>query len=126
MAAAHPRRREYWVGSSTVATITANRIAPALLDRYLARTGYQSQQAAERAQHGPGNLWQPLDGPGEADHGAHGAFDDRSHPRSAQLWLTRHARVLAGAAAGTTAAAAGAGLAALLRRRQRPAARGRR
>src|SRR5437764_1515720 len=70
MAAAHPRRREYWVGSSTVATITANRLAPALLDRYLARTGYRSQQTADRAQQrGPGNLWQPLDGPGEADHG---------------------------------------------------------
>jgi NAD(P)-dependent dehydrogenase (short-subunit alcohol dehydrogenase family) len=126
MAAAHPRRREYWVGASTVATITANRIAPGLLDRYLARTGYQSQQTADRPpEHGPGNLWQPLDAPGEADHGAHGAFDDRSHPRSAQLWLTRHARVLTGAAAGATAAA-GAGLAALLRRRSRPAAHRRR
>jgi len=123
VAAAHPRRREYWVGASTVATITVNRIAPALLDRYLARTGYRSQQTAGRtAERGPGNLWQPADGPGEADHGAHGAFDDRSHPRSAQLWLTRHAR----AVAGTTAAAAGAGLAALLRRRSHPAARGRR
>jgi hypothetical protein len=92
MAAAHPRRREYWVGASTVATITANRIAPALLDRYLARTGYRSQQTADRAaERGPGNLWQPLDGPGEADHGAHGVFDDRSHSRSAQLWLTRAA-----------------------------------
>ena len=44
MAAASPQRREYWVGASTVATITANRIAPGLLDRYLARTGYRSQQ----------------------------------------------------------------------------------
>jgi len=124
MAAAHPRRREYWVGASTVATITANRIAPALLDRYLARTGYRSQQTADRPpQRGPGNLWQPLDAPGEADHGAHGVFDDRSHPRSAQLWLTRHARALSGAAAGATVAAAGAGLAARLRRRSHPGRR---
>src|SRR5262249_61774952 len=122
VAAAHPRRREYWVGASTVATITANRIAPALLDRYLARTGYRSQQTAGRtAERGPGNLWQPADGPGEADHGAHGAFDDRSHPHSAQLWLTRHARVLTGAAA-----AAGVGLTALLRRRSHPATHRRR
>jgi len=119
MAAAHTRRREYWVGASTVATITANRIAPALLDRYLARTGYGSQQTADRApERGPGNLWQPLDRPGEADHGAHGVFDDRSHPRSAQLWLTRHARVLTGAAAG-------AALAALWRRRFHPDGPGR-
>jgi NAD(P)-dependent dehydrogenase (short-subunit alcohol dehydrogenase family) len=125
-AAAHPRRREYWVGASTVATITANRVAPGLLDRYLARTGYQSQQTADRPpERGPGNLWQPLDAPGEADHGAHGAFDDRAHPRSAQLWLARHPRGLAGAAAGA-AAAAGVGLTALLRRKPRPAGRRRR
>ena len=43
-AAGHPRRKQYWVGASTAATILANRVAPALLDRYLARTGYGSQQ----------------------------------------------------------------------------------
>jgi NAD(P)-dependent dehydrogenase (short-subunit alcohol dehydrogenase family) len=96
-AAAHPRRREYWVGGSTVATIVGNRIAPALLDRYLARSGYQAQQTDEQAQRGPGNLWEPLDGPRERDYGAHGAFDDRSHPRSAELWLSRHGRSAAGA-----------------------------
>ena len=43
----------------------ANRIAPALLDRYLARTGYGSQQTGRAAgPAGPDNLWQPLDGPG--------------------------------------------------------------
>ena len=119
MAAGHPRRREYWVGASTVATITANRIAPAVLDRYLARTGFGSQQTADQdRKRGPGNLWQPLDGPGEPDHGAHGEFDDRSHHRSAQLWLTRHARALAGATA--AGVAAGAGLATFLRRRFHP------
>jgi hypothetical protein len=98
-------------------------VAPALLDRYLARTGYDSQQSAEHTgPRGPGNLWQPLDGPGEADHGAHGVFDDRSHPHSAQLWMSGHARALTGAAAATLTA--GAGLAAFLRRRFRPARRG--
>ena len=38
-AAGHPHRKQYWVGASTAATIVANRVAPALLDRYLARTG---------------------------------------------------------------------------------------
>ncbi len=57
-AADHPRRRVYWVGGSTAATLVANRIAPALLDRYLAKTGYQSQQTDRPAgQHRPENLW---------------------------------------------------------------------
>src|SRR5690349_12590520 len=43
-AAEHPQRREYWVGASTAATLAANAIAPGLLDRYLARTGFDSQQ----------------------------------------------------------------------------------
>jgi NAD(P)-dependent dehydrogenase (short-subunit alcohol dehydrogenase family) len=91
-AADHPRRRQYWVGASTAATILANRVAPALLDRYLARTGYDSQQTAELADPGrPDNLLQPVDGVNGHDFGAHGAFDDRSHDRSPQAWLSRHA-----------------------------------
>jgi NAD(P)-dependent dehydrogenase (short-subunit alcohol dehydrogenase family) len=43
-AADHPRRREYWVGGSTVGTLAANAVAPGLLDRYLAKTGFGSQQ----------------------------------------------------------------------------------
>jgi NAD(P)-dependent dehydrogenase (short-subunit alcohol dehydrogenase family) len=102
-AADHPRRKQYWVGASTAATILANRAAPALLDRYLARTGYGSQQTAEPADPGrPENLFQPVDGVNGRDFGAHGVFDGRSHARSAQAWLSRHAglsaAVLGGAA----------------------------
>jgi NAD(P)-dependent dehydrogenase (short-subunit alcohol dehydrogenase family) len=105
-AADHPGRRQYWVGASTAATILANRVVPALLDRYLARTGYDSQQTGEPMSHGrPDNLFQPLDGPDGRDHGAHGVFDQRSHPRSLQLWLTEHPMVLSGLAAGTALAA---------------------
>jgi NAD(P)-dependent dehydrogenase (short-subunit alcohol dehydrogenase family) len=107
-AAAHPRRREYWVGGSTVATIVGNRIAPPLLDRYLARSGYQSQQTGKQTERGPGNLWEPLDGPREQDYGAHGVFDDRSHPRSAELWLSRHRSTAAAGALAAGAALAGA------------------
>ena len=46
-AADHPRRREYWVGSSTVVTLMANAVVPGLLDRYLGRTGFSSQQTGE-------------------------------------------------------------------------------
>src|SRR5690349_20351129 len=72
-AADHPRRREYWVGGSTAATLAANAIAPGLLDRYLARTGYTSQQTDEpRPADQPANLWQPADGAREPDYAAHG------------------------------------------------------
>ena len=61
-AADHPRRRQYWVGGTTAATIVATRLAPALLDRYLARTGYRSQQTAQPAEPGrPDNLLQPVE-----------------------------------------------------------------
>jgi hypothetical protein len=102
-AADHPRRREYWVGSSTVATLAANAIAPGLLDRYLARTGFDSQQTDEPAP-AVGNLWAPADR--EADYGAHGEFDDRAHHRDPQVWASRHHGVLAGAATGVAVAAA--------------------
>ena len=100
-AADHPRRKQYWVGASTAATILANRIGQALLDRYLARTGYGSQQTAEKAAPGrPDNLWEPVDDPAGRDHGAHGGFDDRSHDRSPQLWMSQHAGLVSGLAAG--------------------------
>ncbi len=105
-AADHPRRKQYWVGASTTATILANRMFPALLDRYLARTGYDSQQTDEQVGPGrPDNLWQPIDGPAGHDHGAHGIFDDRSHSRSPQLWMSQHLRLVSSLAAGTAIAA---------------------
>jgi NAD(P)-dependent dehydrogenase (short-subunit alcohol dehydrogenase family) len=113
-AADHPEKREYWVGGSTVGTILANRVAPGLLDRYLARTGYDSQQTDQaRDPHRPTNLWKPADDARGHDYGAHGSFDDQSHPRSLQFWLSRHRRSVGAAAAATTLAAG----AVLLRRR---------
>ncbi|HUB42579.1 MAG TPA: SDR family oxidoreductase [Streptosporangiaceae bacterium] len=105
-AADHPGRREYWVGASTAATLAANKFAPALLDRYLARTGYSSQQTSElAAPDRPENLTQPVDGPPGTDHGAHGQFDDRSHGRSAQLWISQHPALSALAGCGVAVAA---------------------
>ena len=104
-AADHPRRREYWVGASTVGTLVANAVVPGLLDRYLARTGYSSQQTGEpRDPDQPANLWEPADGPQGHDYGAHGAFDDRSKARSWQQVVSHHyPQVLTGVAAGTAA-----------------------
>jgi len=89
-AADHPQRREYVVGGSAVATIFGNRIASGLLDRYLASTGYRSQQTGEPAKPGrPANLWKPADSEDGEDFGAHGSFDAQATSHSAQAWLTR-------------------------------------
>ena len=114
-AADHPRRKQYFVGATTTATILANRVAPALLDRYLARTGYDSQQTGEREPSRPDNLWEPVDEGRGDDHGAHGEFDDKSHRRSAQLLISHHPAAATATAAVT--AAAGLALASRVRRR---------
>jgi len=88
-AADHPGRREYWVGASTALTLAANAVAPGLLDRYLARTGFSSQQTGDpQPDQAPVNLWEPADD--TRDFGAHGRFDDRSTSRSPQLWASHH------------------------------------
>jgi NAD(P)-dependent dehydrogenase (short-subunit alcohol dehydrogenase family) len=90
-AADHPERKQYWVGESTVATLVAQKFVAPLLDRYLGRTGYQSQQTDQRVNgQQPQNLWQPVDDESGGDHGARGGFDDQSHARSPQLWFSHH------------------------------------
>lgn len=106
-AADHPQRRMYWVGGSTVATLLGQKLAPGLLDRYLARTGYDGQQTDRPVDPSrPVNLWKPPDDTAPDDYGAHGIFDDESHPRSIQFWISRHRGPLALATAVTGAAAA--------------------
>jgi hypothetical protein len=102
--AAEHDRREVWVGGSTVGTILGDRLFPGALDRYLGRTGYDSQQEDRPEVPGrPDNLERPVEG----DHGAHGRFDDQAHSRSLQLWASTHRGLaaLAGAAAGAAVAA---------------------
>jgi NAD(P)-dependent dehydrogenase (short-subunit alcohol dehydrogenase family) len=88
--AAHPRRRECWVGGSTVATLVANALVPGLLERYLARTGHHSQ-LDEGEDAGAGNLWSPTGTPRGRDFGVHGRpFDAEARPGSAQEWVSRN------------------------------------
>jgi NAD(P)-dependent dehydrogenase (short-subunit alcohol dehydrogenase family) len=95
-AADHPRRREYWVGGTTAATLVVNAVAPGLLDRYLARTGFDAQQTDQPKP--PGQ-----DG---RDFGAHGLFDEKAHARSPQVWASQHHGTLAVVGAGLVAGAA--------------------
>ena len=92
--AARNPRREFYVGLPSVEAIVANKIAPALLDHYLARTGFDSQQHDDAEDpNRPHNLWQPVPG----DHGAHGAFDSRASEWSPQLWTIEHRTWIAAA-----------------------------
>jgi NAD(P)-dependent dehydrogenase (short-subunit alcohol dehydrogenase family) len=90
--AAHHRRPEIYVGYPAVEAIMTNRIAPRLLDRYLGRTGFDSQQAGEPDDPDrPDNLWESVPG----DFGAHGRFDRSARTSSLQLAATEHRRTLA-------------------------------
>jgi short-subunit dehydrogenase len=102
--AAHHRRRELLVGAPTVEAILGNKVAPGLLDRYLARRGFGAQQTDEpRDPAAPDNLWAPVPG----DHGAHGRFERRARGRSVQTWASLHRLPLAIAGVALVAGAIG-------------------
>jgi hypothetical protein len=85
--AAYHRRRELLVGAPTLKAVWLNKLIPGLLDLYLARFGYASQQAATPV--APGrrdNLFSPVHG----GWAAHGRFDATAQRASAALWLTTH------------------------------------
>ncbi len=95
-------RRQIWVGLPTLKAILANRIAPGLIDRYLAKSGYSGQLTDQPSDpDAPGNLFDPVPGA----YGAHGRFDDRASARSYEMFTSRHrtaawAVALVGIAAG--------------------------
>jgi NAD(P)-dependent dehydrogenase (short-subunit alcohol dehydrogenase family) len=88
--AAERAPRELPVGASTELVILGKRLAPELLERYLAATAWEGQMTDQTAAPRPDNLWAPVPGRQEA---AHGAFDDRAQSTSPQLWLVTHPRV---------------------------------
>jgi NADP-dependent 3-hydroxy acid dehydrogenase YdfG len=79
-------RREYWVGSPTVMAIVGQRIIPGLLDRYLGKTGYKSQQikGEPKNPNAPNNLYEYVPGV----HSARGKFADQSKRTSAEIFFT--------------------------------------
>ncbi|WP_026128537.1 SDR family oxidoreductase [Nocardiopsis halophila] len=109
-AARHPRPRGFLVGSSTVGTVAASRLAPHLLDRRLGRTAYAAQERRRRVlPDRDDNLFSPLDTGGpEADRGARGMFGREARRFSPQAVVDRHRTATASAlllAAGAAALA---------------------
>ncbi len=116
--AAHHRRRQLELGGSTLMAVVGQKLVPGLLDQYLGRTGYDSQQHdGFEDPNRPNNLWNPVDG--NRDHGAHGSFDDRAKNFSRELWALEHVGWIGAA----TAAALGTGIAAYLRSRSQSRSR---
>jgi short-subunit dehydrogenase len=101
--AAMHNRRDIWVGWPTVKAILANRIAPGLIDHYLATAGYSGQLADQpTAPDAPTNLFEPVPG----DYSAHGRFDAQSRDWSWEMFTNRHkAAVLAVVVSGLVVAA---------------------
>jgi short-subunit dehydrogenase len=100
--AATHKRREIWLGFSTIKAVLANRLAPGLLDRYLAKAGYSGQLTHQKKPcNAPSNLFEPVPGP----YGAHGRFDARAHKATATMFTERH-RALVRAVLAVTAAVA--------------------
>ena len=105
LAATHNPRRELFVGWPTLLSVWAQKVVPGLMDRYLGRTGYDSQQTEQSQPDRADNLDLPLDD--TTDRGAHGPFDERERGWSPALTLSLHRRLVAGlvAVAGATAIA---------------------
>ncbi|HEY5241037.1 MAG TPA: SDR family oxidoreductase [Polyangiaceae bacterium] len=86
-ASLHARRELYVAWPTVKAIVFGSKLAPAIGDRVLGRTGYEDQQTSEpRDRDAPDNLFAPV----RADRGAHGAFDGRAKSRSPELWATTH------------------------------------
>jgi len=94
--AATHKRRQIWLGYPTVKAILANRIAPGLIDRYLATSGYSGQMTETPTEPGaPANLFHPVPG----DVGAHGRFNNESTATSWEMFTDRHRAAFWAAAA---------------------------
>jgi NAD(P)-dependent dehydrogenase (short-subunit alcohol dehydrogenase family) len=96
---------EVYLGWPTVRAVAVNKLVPRLVDRYLARVGYRSQQTGQPEDPDrPHNLRQPLDD--RDDAGAHGRFDAHAHASSWQFALRQHRTAVAVAAGALACSAA--------------------
>jgi NADP-dependent 3-hydroxy acid dehydrogenase YdfG len=83
--AAHHVRREIYVGHPVIEAVVGQKLAPGILDRFLAHGGWEGQftnKPVDRSR--KANLFEPLPG----DPGAHGTFDDRARSHDAVTLAT--------------------------------------
>ena len=94
--------RELWVGGSAIQAIVGQLLFPPLLDRVVAKSGFDQQISDRRERPGRAdNLYQPV----HADVAARGRFCARAKPSAWTIDAT-HARLAAGAAFAAACAAA--------------------
>lgn len=94
-------RPEIQLGYPTVEAILGDKIAPRLLDHYLARTVYEGHITNIPDPPGrPDNLFEPVPG----NFGAHGPYNAEAWNSSPQFWLNKNRGWLALAGAGVVAA----------------------
>lgn len=104
LAAAERPSRERWLGLSTAKVVLGSMVAPAWLDRYLARNAFEAQDRPERVTADrPDNLEAPV----HALHRARGAFGREAAPRVASWSGSEVRATLAGVALAGLAAAVG-------------------
>ena len=82
--AAHARRREVFFGWTAIGASAINKLAPGLVDRFLARVGYEAQQTSEPV---PPDHIDNLFGPVEGDVGTRGEFEARAQDRAPLVQL---------------------------------------
>jgi NAD(P)-dependent dehydrogenase (short-subunit alcohol dehydrogenase family) len=104
VAAADDPRSDVIVGWPTLLALTANALVPGVVDRRLARTGYEDQQSDEPRPSQPDNLFEPV----ELAVAAAGRFGDEARGHAIRVTSP-----LARGALAVSAAATAAGLAAL-------------
>jgi NAD(P)-dependent dehydrogenase (short-subunit alcohol dehydrogenase family) len=101
--AADEAPREAWLGGSTTQAILGQRVAPGLLDWFLARNGWDPQFVDEPNQQRGDILFQTLPG----DPGAHGPYRDREQGADLQMRLRQSAAATLFVGLGSVLAAAG-------------------
>ncbi len=90
--AATHKRRDVFVGSSTPPTILASRLAPSLVDKALAKKGYD-QLSAKPIPVSDGNLYEPAPG---GTQSAHGRFDAEANSKR-DIYTSRQGDAVAAA-----------------------------
>lgn len=91
---AHHRRRETFLGFSSIQAIWGNKVSPWFLDRYLAKKAWDGQMSTEPVRPDrPNNLFHYVPG----NYEAHGEFAKEAKRDMPEFWLTRNRnRILAG------------------------------